>query len=429
MGTRKEAFVAYPGNHPEVVDCIRTAVEISEKGKLQLVPWEHLPIVGLKIDNVIRERLITAELLIADITHPNFNVFYEIGYAIANDKPIIPILNVSIEGCEKNLQATGIFDTVGYLKYVSSDELIGHLKNWSGHAWTTSFRKPLDHAQPMFILDTYRKTNFRNSIISAVSNNSVKYRAYDPEEVPRLTAANAIGEVSSSAGVIIPILSSDIVDSRVHNLRAAFVAGLAHGLEVQPLILQYGNGPAPLDFRDFIINSTSKTETEAHVSEYCAEVLIRNQRAARRAAPLQLGLLNKINLGASAAERETEHLPDYFVPTAEYARAARGESGIVSGRKGSGKSAIFFRARDELSRQRFRLVVELRPAAHNLSELRENLLGVVGHGVFDHTIAAFWHYILYVELVLCVREVALKQAKRDYDLQRRIIALEEKFNL
>ncbi len=426
---KREAFVAYPGNRTEVADAIREAAALSEKEKLRLIPWEHLPIIGLKIDHQIRDKLRESDVLIADITYPNFNVYYEIGYSIAHDKPVIPILNTSIRDAAKNIQQIGLFDTIGYVSYNNSEELISQLKNWSGLTWAGNFRKPLDHAQPMFILDTLKKTNFRNYIVSSVVNSSVNYRSYDPAEIPRLTAANAISEVSASAGVIVPILTSDIVDQELHNLRAAFVAGLAHGFDVEPLLIQYGNGPAPLDYRDFITNSTVRIETEHHVSEYCSQVLIRNQQAVRNRPPIRLGLLNKIDLGAPAAENETEHLSAYFIQTAEYARALRGESSIVSGRKGSGKSAIFFRARDEFLRHKFSHVVELRPAAHNLSELREHMLEVVGQGVFDHTIAAFWHYIIYVELVLGIREKALRQAKRDFELQRRIIALEERFNL
>lgn len=429
LANKRKAFVAYPSNHPEVVDAIRGAVELSVNGKLKLEPWEHLPIIGLKIDNLIRDKIRDADALVADITFPNFNVYYEMGYAISQDKPVIPVANLSIQNSAQWIQQIGLLDTIGYIGYDNSKQLNKQLKSWSGLDWTGNFRRSLDHAQPLFILDSLKKTNFRNYIFSTVVNNSVKFRSLDPDETPRLTAATAIAEMSSSSGAIIPILSPDIVDSEKHNLRAAFLAGLAHGFEVDPLIIQYANGPAPLDFRDFITNTASRAETERHIADYCAEVLIRNQRSAGVRPPVRLGLLSSVDLGASAAERETEQLSAYFVQTAEYSRAMRGESAVVSGRKGSGKSAIFFRVRDEYSRDKNIHVVELRPAAHNLSELRQELMKVVEHGVFDHTIAAFWHYIIYVELLLSVREIALKKSRRDFSLQRRIAEMEERFSL
>jgi hypothetical protein len=68
----------------------------------------------------------------------------------------------------------------------------------------------------------------------------------------------------------------------------------------------------------------------------------------------------------------------------------RSTGALIIGRKGSGKSAIFYEAFAETANDKRNLVVDLNPASHNLSELREALLQVVEVGIFDHTIAAFW---------------------------------------
>src|SRR5262249_29097826 len=67
--------------------------------------------------------------------------------------------------------------------------------------------------------------------------------------------------------------------------------------------------------------------------------------------------------------------------------------------------------------------------SHNLSELREQLLKVVSVGVFDHTIAAFWQYILYAEILLKLRETLLPKARYNFSLLNRIRELEEKYRL
>src|SRR5690606_38231919 len=122
--------------------------------------------------------------------------------------------------------------------------------------------------QPLFILDSLIKTDFRNHIFHAVDNAHLQFRSFDPAEVPRLTAAQAISDISASAGAILPILSSEIVDADVHNLRASFMLGLCHGYDVDVMAIQYENGPAPMDYRDFITNSTFRRETEIHVTEF-----------------------------------------------------------------------------------------------------------------------------------------------------------------
>jgi hypothetical protein len=115
-------------------------------------------------------------------------------------------------------------------------------------------------------------------------------------------------------------LSEEIADAQKHNLRAAFLLGLCHGFEIEPLALQYENSPAPLDYRDFIRNSTFRKETFGHVEAYCAETLIRNQEASSRSSREELGLLGQIDLGSPVAEYETQRLSEYFVRTAEYVR-------------------------------------------------------------------------------------------------------------
>jgi hypothetical protein len=149
-----------------------------------------------------------------------------------------------------------------------------------------------------------KKTDFRNHIVHAVENSHVKYRSFDREEVPRLTAAQAISEVSTSAGVIVPIIDNELGDFENHNLRGAFILGLSHGFGLEPLAIQYGNAPAPLDYRDYITNSTFRRETESHVEKYCADTLVWNQKETSRERRADIGLLGQIDLGSPTAENE-----------------------------------------------------------------------------------------------------------------------------
>jgi len=61
--------------------------------------------------------------------------------------------------------------------------------------------------------------------------------------------------------------------------------------------------------------------------------------------------------------------------------------------------------------------------------MREALLTIVTAGVFDHTIAAFWQYIIYVEILLKIREMALPRSRNNFAIQERIRAIEKVFSL
>jgi hypothetical protein len=107
----------------------------------------------------------------------------------------------------------------------------------------------------------------------------------------------------------------------------------------------------------------------------------------------------------------------------------RADGAVIIGRKGSGKSAVFFEVVEELSRNRKNCIVDLRPASHNLSEMRESLLNIISIGVFDHTIHAFWQYVMYVEILLKIREMVLPRSRNSFPLQERIRAVENEFEL
>ena len=385
--------------------------------------------IGFKVDDVVRQSIDDADVLIADVTYPNANVFYEIGYAIAREKPVIPTVNIATERAVQRVQQIGLLDTTGWATYENAIQLSELVRAWPNRAWTSGYTRKRNHSHPLFILDAIAKTDFRNWIFSAVENSGVQFRSFDPTQNPRLSTLAAIAEASSSAGMIVPLLGGETVDAERHNIRASFLLGLAHGYGVAFLAIQYDHSPTALDYRDFVTNSTYRHETENHVTKFSTDVLVLNQKSFRRDELISSNILNLIDLGSPTAENETESLRSYFVQTAEFARALRSEGAVVVGRKGSGKSAIQLQAVAHLAADKRNCVVDLRPASHHLSEMREALLSVVSAGVFDHTIAAFWQYVIYFEVMLRLREMVLAKARNNISLQEKVSKLEDKFSL
>jgi hypothetical protein len=122
------------------------------------------------------------QFLVADITHPNYNVLYEIGYAIAAGKPVIPTVNVAIERAVKRIQQIGLFDTIGWATYSTAREFHEKPRLWENISWTGKYRTRKEHGQPVFILDMLKKTDFRNHIFHAVENSHVKHSHLIPQK-------------------------------------------------------------------------------------------------------------------------------------------------------------------------------------------------------------------------------------------------------
>jgi len=93
-------------------------------------------------------------------------------------------------------------------------------------------------------------------------------------EVPRFSAVQMIADITASSGVVIPILNEHIEDAERHNLRAAFLAGLCHGLDRYTLLVQNvtTHGQNPADYRE-MITPVSDERVAADVHSFCAEGL------------------------------------------------------------------------------------------------------------------------------------------------------------
>jgi hypothetical protein len=431
----RTAFFAYPAEPSD----LRTAIEAATKSlslsdPIKITAWPQLQIFGANIPDKIREGLVDSDILICDVTRPNLNVYYEIGFAIGRGKILAPVINTSFANATRGIQRDGFFDNIGYRTYENSEQLLKIFKEVPGTILLDLYAKSANLSQPLFVLDTFRKTDFRNAIISAVKASRIFYRSFDPVETPRFSTLSVIAEVTASGGVIVPFLSPHIDDADRHNLRAALTAGLSHGLGRQTLLLQreHPDQIVAADYRDFVHTVRNEGEINDLVGPLAASAIVESQSIETPSPRAQRTDLQRLSLGASAAENEFRTLQEYFVQTAEFGRTLRGEVRVVAGRKGSGKTAIFFQVRDTFRRQRNCLIVDLKPESHQLSLFREELLKVIDIGVFDHTLAAFWYFLILSEMLLALKrdmEVRGKYDSRVLSIGLEIDACIQKFRI
>jgi hypothetical protein len=411
----QRAFFAFPAAPNSLVSTIQSAAAniVDPDGRVKITLWPQMATFGKNIPDQIRENIGSSDVLVCDITIQNMNVYYEIGYAIGRGKAIAPVVNTSFGDAEKEILRDGFFDNIGYEKYDNWENLTQHLTNLPDTSLLDLYAKPLNFQQPLFLLDTLRKTDFRNEIVSSIKAAKVFYRSFDPVEIARFSTVAMIGDVSASSGLVIPFLAPHVDGYVRHNIRGAFLAGLGHGLERPVLLLQMQTQEIkdPLDYRELIRSVRSEAEVRELVVQFAKDSLVAAQSIST--SKRDRTALQKLTLGSAAAENEFRTLEDYFVETAEFSRTRRGEIGIVTGRKGSGKTAIFFRVRDTFRDQRRNSVVDLKPESHQLSLFRDELLKIADTGIFDHTLTAFWYFVILSELLLRVKKEAEIRAKYD----------------
>lgn len=327
----------------------------------------------------------------------NFNVVFECGYAISKSKPILVTINEGTSNSKRLLSAIGIFDTIGYRSYNNTQDLIDIVRSSrASHPFVIDF--PTNSLSPIYLIEYPTKSDALARIISRVKKTRIRYRAFNPQEHTRLSALSAIENVASSSGVIAPIAPDEMIGAEIHNIRAAFVAGLSHGFGLPTLILQPFGGPSPADIVDFASTFKHPDQINDFVADFGGQVLDRMQESRPRRAGGVAHLLN-LSVGDPMAENEMTTLGEYFLNTDEYERALRGEANLVVGRKGTGKTALFTQVRDKIRSRKHNIVVDLKPEGYQLKKLREEIVDYITEGAQEHLFVAFWEYLLYLEII------------------------------
>lgn len=417
--TSLSGFFAYPSDPGDIGQIIESASETAKasSNKNNFSTWKALDIVGHFISEEVLSGIDKNDFLIADISKLNFNVTYEIGYAIGKSKRILLTKNKSLEIEGLKIQDVGIFDTLGYNEYQNSKELLAYISDINNVS-PIDVSSLINQKAPVYFVDTPHKTDWSSRIISRIKKSGYIFRTFDPNEMPRLSAYDAIMQVSQSYGVVVPLLPPTAAGYEIHNMRGAFVAGLADGMEKPLCIIQNGDAPVPLDYRDFVNVSYHPNDINEIIGELASDVAKMYQQVDSVAELPERSFLKCLNLGSASAENEMRDLADYYLETDQYLKSLRGEAHLVVGRKGSGKSAIFLQIRDrERERNRSKnIVLDLKPDGYKLVKFKEQILSFLEEGTYQHTITAFWEYVLLLEICYKILEKDKQRHIRDHTL-------------
>jgi hypothetical protein len=384
------------------------------KAELQYHLWTKNDIAGRDLVQPIQENISNSALFVADVTYLNLNVTYEVGYAIGQGKRVLLTRYRQMKGDIDLANDIGIYDTLGRHEYDSFAQLGEYLAG-SHDLKPMSTDYPPDPKRRLYFLDIPGSSDIVRQIVSAIKREFRLYRSFSDEETIRLSASLTIEAVSRCSGVVIPYLADDFLGAPIHNYRAMFVAGLAHGLERPVLILKSSHVTAPLDIRDSVSDYVTPQDISRMIAKFRPEVDKSFEQLDAR-SPSGLGLLQQLSVGDGAAENEFTTLKSYFIPTDAYGRTLQGAVDLVTGRKGSGKTALFFQVRDHLRSNRENVIVDLKPEGYQLTQLKESVLQYLMAGSQTYLITTFWHYLFLIEIVHRIIETDAQRRRFDHRL-------------
>lgn len=411
-----KSFYAYPSSEPEVMKTIQDAQKAlgAVRPSLFLHLWQANDICGLPLTDPIFEQIQKSDFIVADITVLNFNVTFEIGYAIGQGKRVYLTRNSNFKRDVATIDKIGIFDTLGFEAYSDSIGLTKLLQKFGGDS-PIPLRKLLNPKVPVYVLRTPQSNQAMLSIIARIKKARLGFKGYIPDDEPRLSAPKAIDDIAASFGVVVPLLASNFTDAEVHNIRAAFIAGVSLGMGKLTAILQPRGGPAPLDVRDIVHTFDRQEDISDIIGEMALDITEKLQ--ADDPLPLPKGdFLAELRFGDAVAENEFQTLGDYYLRTDQYQRASRGDVNLVVGRKGAGKTALFSQVRNSKRNNVNNIVVDLKPEGYQLIRLKEDVLDYLAEGAKTHLITALFEYVFYLEICYKVLEKDAERHLRDNTL-------------
>lgn len=415
--SQTEAFFIYPTDPAILAGTVRDAVnQLRDHGSpAAWKTWEDMSVGGQIVFCEICKTLRGTKLVVANITTLNFNVLFELGFAIGLGKPVLPLRDITYERDRDLFEEIGLFATLGYKEFQNSNEIVSAVNRERATARPIISQPPKpNHKQPIYFIKSPIETDGSIRLQSALKKSYFGFRTFDPKEMPRLSLHEVFQQVLSSVSVVAHLMDPHRTSAQAHNARAAFACGLALAAGKNVLMLQEGIVSQPIDYRDIVI-----PYTDPGIITYNIERIVRStaetvQGIGDHSRPTSRALLERIDLGDVAAENEIQTLDYYFVKTPQFQQTRQGHARLVIGRKGSGKTALFYGLRKDIRAKRASrefLILDLKPEGHQFKRLKETVIAPLTEGMQHHTLTAFWHYLLLVEIA---NKTLLRRSRRAY---------------
>lgn len=414
-----DGFFIYP-NQPELISKTIeesiTRINSSVKGK-HCISWKNLDISGQIIFCKICKAIRYTRLVVADVTTLNFNLLFEIGYAIGLGKPVRLIRDDSYTRDNVVFDELGLLDNIGYISFHNSstlsDDVIAHFGD------TPIFDKVPEYNSetPLYLVKSPIQSEGMIKLMSVLKKSGLRFRTFDSRETSRLSLHDAHKQVCSSYGIIAHLIDPNRIGAVAHNARCAFFAGMSMAANRCTIMLQESIIRQPVDYRDVIKAYSDPSDINNLLIPIIRSIVERLQEKRFVATAMNLRPLEKIDLGDLAAENEIGALRTYFVPTGQYLEAKRGHARLVVGRKGTGKTAIFYGVRSAYKPSNDFLVLDLKPEGHQFTKLREFILKELSPGLRQHVLTAFWNYVLLMEIAHKIIVEEDRFAYRDHNIK------------
>ena len=231
-----------------------------KKDNIRFRPWTDNAVSGKHLVTTVLGQVDRNHVFACDLTYPNPNVSFELGYAIARFKRVFTSLNPSIDEAARDYKRIYFsLLNMGYTGYDNHESLADSFlqeKPWTSLDQTLLgyrhrqqmprledptllyVKPPLNSDSVIAIQEEFKRSLFSESII-----------VDDPNEYSSQILEWYTDKILTADAVIVHLLSTAHVRHSSHNLKASIVAGLAHGFRRPMIMLAHAPYEPPVDYQ------------------------------------------------------------------------------------------------------------------------------------------------------------------------------------
>ncbi len=435
----KSIFFAYESGHQENRDAIQYGITEYNKHQktYRVISWEGLKIGGQILITTIFKAIDNCDIFTCDLTYQNHNVLFELGYAIGKKKNLLILINENIKDAKDNYLSSRILKTIGYDTFTNGKDILKAFQQKNSYI---SF--PLDTNINISEneCDTYDLL-FLSSIIQnqaaldlgkyfielnakIINNNS--------SEVDYQTLVWYLTSIAKCKNVLIHFLGKDNLKDDFHNAEYSLFAGISCGMNKTVMLLAPKPFVAPIDYTDILIEYEYADDCIIKTSSWIekrikdtvpSKVIINKERENN---------LLKLGIGYEIAEEEEENLLKYFIEIDSYKNALKRNSSIITGRKGTGKSALYIKLKNYYDTECKKSInIFLKPESDELIDNLE-LTKIYSNDKTKKTLLlTVWRYVFFSKVFENLHNRISKQLPSTINtgsLEEQVIQLFEKYN-
>ncbi len=429
MSRGVRALYAYPDKPADlgetIKQCIRTLESrgVLKKNDVQFKRWRDLSVSGRPLETTILRQIDRHQIFACDLTYPNLNVSFELGYAIARFKRVLASVNPGILNAQSRYSR--IYQNLlnmGYLEYnnhAGLSQAILQESPWNNleQTFLDSRLQPHTSRPEQFKLVYVKPPLNTDSVISTheAFERSVFGQSLlidDPIEFPSQSLEWYAEHFLTAHAIAVHFLSNDQVYNNSHNLKASVIAGLALGLKKPTIILAHAPYKPPADYGRWLQIHDTARECVTRVNNWLSEVTVdladlRSRRGKAQVQSLGQLSLRTLFLGDIVAELEADDLHEYFVRTASYNRAVENQCTILLGRRGTGKTAILYAIASQISNTSDNHLTVLKPVGYETHGLIRVLKELQERSERGFLIESLWKFLIYSEIATTLKQQIL----------------------